>query len=98
MHKEKEEFERQEKFRVEGQELERQKLERKELERWDLEKRDSEEDSRQAAVEAQQPAERAPHQSPSQPMAGLDFSAWFSYFKYTRSHKLFRWYAVKRIE
>lgn len=57
MQKEKEEFERQEKARMEGQELER-----KELERQDLEKRDSEEDSRQAAVEAQQPAERATQQ------------------------------------
>lgn len=79
------EFERQEKARMEGQELER-----KELERQDLEKRDSEEDSRQAAVEAQQPAASATARSPSQRMAGFDFSAWFSYFSYTRSQKLFR--------
>ena len=104
--KEKEEFELQEKARkeeeakeLERQELERQELERKELERQELEKRDSEGEARQAAVEAQQPAEQAPQQeAQASTWQARIFFWWVSHFSYTRSHKLFRWYAVTRIE
>ena len=76
--KEKKKFERQEKARKEE---EAKELEHKELERQELEKRDSEEETCQAAVEAQQPADQRPQQkTQASTWPARIFSALVSYF------------------